>query len=156
MDSIIARLSRLPYDCGFCRRKSVSGSVCYRKSDGNLWHAEANSTSTTPGFAIAAQHIVASGPGIFALSNASIINVAWTWTVEGLIYISAATPGLITQTEPLVGQQVSCIGIAHTATTIRFELGIVTVGMLKGTHELRDLQIMSLQSDSVQPVISLD
>ena len=48
-----------------------------------------------------------------------ITNVAWTWTPGGLIYLSAATAGELTQVDPGVGAR-QIVGIADTATTIFF------------------------------------
>lgn len=55
------------------------------------------------------------------LKKGYVKNSAWTWVVGGLIYLSAATGGLMTQTQPSVaGNRVQIIGYAESATVIYF------------------------------------
>lgn len=74
------------------------GNICYVKSDGKLWKADADGTATVPGVAIALGSIAADGTGSFIL-NGIIRNDAWTWTVGGYVYLSTSA-GDLTQTAP--------------------------------------------------------
>ena len=52
----------------------------------------------------------------------------WSWTPSAMLYVSDATAGLITATEPVgTGDYIECIGYAVTATTIYFNPNLVMV-----------------------------
>ncbi len=89
--------------------------VLYMKSDGKLWKADADAAATMPGFFIAVATISADASGDIMVLGWPLRDDTWTWTVGGLIYVSA-TAGAMTQTAPAgVGDQVQVIGIATHA-----------------------------------------
>ena len=93
--------------------------VCYLKSDGKYWKADADAAATMPVIAIATAAISAEASGVFLLMG-FVRKDAWTWTIGGLLYASTA-PGAMVQTAPSgTGDQVQVIGIAITADIILF------------------------------------
>lgn len=96
------------------------GDICYIKSDGKLWKAKGDASSTMPGLAVSTGTISASATGLFLL-NGTINDTSWSWTVGGAIYVSAATGGASTQTAPSTsGNQVQKIGYALSANVMYF------------------------------------
>jgi hypothetical protein len=66
------------------------GQVCYVKSDGKAWLAKGDASTTMPGCVVALGSISANGSGAF-LGRGIVRDDSWSWTVGGLLYISAAT-----------------------------------------------------------------
>lgn len=101
------------------------GDVCYRKSDGKWWKADADAAASMPALAMATDTISADATGVFLL-NGFIRDDTWNWTVGGLIYAgsgatSSHTAGAINQAAPNgSGDQVQVIGIAYSADVIYF------------------------------------
>jgi hypothetical protein len=53
---------------------------------------------------------------------------SWTWTVGGLMYLSAATAGAMTQTAPSdTNNVIAILGVALSATTVFFNANLVQV-----------------------------
>ncbi len=78
----------------------VFGDVCYIKSDGKAWKADADGTAPAErGLLIALATISADAEGVFALPSTFIRDDTWAWTVGNPIYLSA-TAGALTQTAP--------------------------------------------------------
>lgn len=105
------------------------GDLCYRKSDGKWWKANAGSATTMPGCVVSLGTILTDDTGEFALPGSSqfIRNDSWSLTVGGLIYAST-TSGGITQTAPSsTGDQVQVIGYAYTSTIINFDPSLILV-----------------------------
>ena len=95
------------------------GDLCYRKSDGKYWKADANAASTMPGAVMALETISAAASGSF-LKIGFARDDSWSWTVGGLIYASTDAGGL-TQTAPSgSGDQVQVVGYAYSATVVYF------------------------------------
>lgn len=96
--------------------------VCYIKSDGKLWKANATDNTKMPTLYMATSTISANATGTF-FEKGYVTNSSWTWTVgatAGVLYAST-TAGAMTQTSPTtVGNIVQNIGIAESATVIRF------------------------------------
>jgi hypothetical protein len=102
------------------------GTLCYMKSDGKMWKADADQVTTMPGIAIATATVTTSAPGVFLL-NGNMRYDTWNWTVGGIVYAST-TAGNITQTAPSgSGDQVQSIGVALTADSIVFNPNYVLV-----------------------------
>jgi len=94
------------------------GDPVYIKSDGKMWKADANGSSTYPADAMAAATIAGDEAGIF-LMRGWARNDAWAWTVGGLLYLS--TTGTITQTAPSgTGEVIQVLGKASHADRIYF------------------------------------
>ncbi|MBA7582333.1 hypothetical protein ES708_24261 [subsurface metagenome] len=97
--------------------------VCYLKSDGKYWKADADAAATMPVIAIATAAISAEASGVFLLMG-FVRKDAWTWTIGGLLYADEGTGGTIggmTQTAPAgTGDQVQVVGIGITADIILF------------------------------------
>ena len=78
----------------------VFGDVCYIKSDGKAWKADADGAAPSErGLLIALATISADEAGVFALPGSFIRDDTWAWTVGNPIYLSA-TAGALTQTAP--------------------------------------------------------
>ncbi len=98
----------------------VIGDLTYIKSDGKMWKAKAESTSTMECTMVSTGTISSNASGIFFLHGV-FRNDAWNWTVGGKLYVSAGTAGLITQTKPATtGNQVQIVGYALSADEIYF------------------------------------
>lgn len=90
------------------------GSVCYIKSDGKAWKADADAIATSSAVVLALAAISADAAGSFLLLGFAR-NDSWSWTVGGLLYLST-TAGAITQTPPSATDDViQILGIATHA-----------------------------------------
>ena len=97
----------------------VFGEICYIKSDGKAWKADATAAATLPALIMAGATISANATGTFLFPGGFARNDAWNWSL-GLIWASL-TSGAITQTMPTAtdeGQQI--VGIATNADRIFF------------------------------------
>lgn len=78
----------------------VFGDVCYVKSDGKAWKADANAAEPAPrAWLVALGTINTNATGSFAAPGCFIRDDSWSWTVGGPVYLSD-TAGAMTQTAP--------------------------------------------------------
>jgi hypothetical protein len=99
--------------------------LCYMKSDGKLWQADASATSTAPCLWMAIEDANTTS-GQF-IERGYVRNDAWTLTVggsSGIVYLSATT-GEFTQTIPSGGDLIQPVGIAISADVMYFNPSIV-------------------------------
>ena len=97
----------------------VFGDVCYIKSDGKCWKADADDSATMPGMRMALESISASATGNFLLWGV-VRDDSWSWNIGETLYVSG-TAGAMTQAVTFTeGQQVQALGIALTATVVKF------------------------------------
>lgn len=101
------------------------GQLCYRKSDGKWWLADADAATTMPGLAMATASISADAAGVFLLSG-FLRDDSFNWTIGGLVYAGsgsdAHTAGALSQTKPTgSGDQVQIIGYGYTADILYFD-----------------------------------
>jgi len=89
----------------------------YIKSDGKIWKAKADAASTLPAIGVCPLAIDLETTGKVRL-NGWLFDDSWSLRVGGLIYVSASTAGLWTQTEPLSGNKSQIIGIAKSSKKI--------------------------------------
>ncbi len=96
------------------------GDVCYYKSDGKFWLADADAEATTKGLiALATATISADATGVF-LIRGLIRDDTWTWTTADTLWVPL-TPGNPTATEPTVsGDFARLIGYAQGADYVWF------------------------------------
>jgi hypothetical protein len=110
----------------------VFGELCYMKSDGKYWKADADASTTMPGLVLALASISAEASGNF-LHMGIIRDDSWTLTVgalSGLIFADGATAGAMTQTPPSgSGDQVQCLGYALTSHIMMFNPSPVVIEM---------------------------
>lgn len=97
------------------------GDLLYFKSDGKVWKAKADSTTTIPVMGLALASASANGSVSVLLNGIYRDDSLYAWTVGGVVYISAATSGAGTQTAPTATDNVSqVVGIATHADRIYF------------------------------------
>ena len=102
------------------------GDVCYFKSDGKAWKADASAISTAPATYLAAAVISADAAGVF-LRDGFARDDTWSWTVGGKIYLSE-TAGAFTQTAPTTASSVTqVLGVATHADRIDFRPSLDTL-----------------------------
>jgi hypothetical protein len=95
------------------------GEVCYFKSDGKMWKADADASTTMPVVGMAVAAIAADAAGDFILRG-FVRDDTWNWTVGGLIYAST-TAGALTQTAVSAsGDQLQIVGWAKSADIMYF------------------------------------
>ena len=113
--------------CDFTAGESVVfGEVCYIKSDGKMWKADADAEATSYCIAIALESISADASGSFLLIGVARDD-SWAWTVGSPIYLST-TAGAMTQTAPSgSGDIVQILGIATHADRVYFKPDLVQV-----------------------------
>lgn len=98
----------------------VFGNLCYMKSDGKWWKADADAIATMPGLALALATIAADADGVF-LKMGFARDDTWNWTAGGALYASTVAGGL-TQTAPSgSGDIVQKVGFALTADIFYFK-----------------------------------
>lgn len=91
----------------------VPGDPIYIKSDGKVWKADANGSSTYPCVGLAME-TASSGSHIVLLTGIYRDDSLFAWTVGGIVYLS--TGGALTQTQPSATDDViQIIGIATHA-----------------------------------------
>lgn len=113
----------VPLTCG---EAVAFGDICYVKSDGKAWLADASSDTTMPGIYMATA-TGAADDEISFLCLGFARNDAWAWTVGDLIYMST-TAGEMTATAPTGdGDQVQVVGVATHADMIYFKPSMVLV-----------------------------
>ena len=97
----------------------IVGHICYMKSDGKAWRADADSTITMPVMFIATATTTVNTKGIFLVKGRFRLD-AWSWSIGGIIFAST-TKGLMTQSTPDgTGDQIQGLGIATTTNEILF------------------------------------
>ena len=97
----------------------TTGDLCYMKSDGKLWKADASSSTTIPALWICTGDMLP-GEAFPFLEKGYIYDPSWTWTVGHMLYLST-TSGAITQTAPSSGgEYIQPIGIATKSNVIYF------------------------------------
>jgi hypothetical protein len=104
------------------------GDLCYLKSDGKYWKANATAKATTEGdLVIALETLIANETGRF-LKYGYIRDDSWAFTPGAKLYVGES-PGGITATKPsdLGGDCVRQIGNAYTATIIAFEQDLTLI-----------------------------
>jgi hypothetical protein len=103
----------------------VFGDLCYLKSDGKLWKADADTATTMPGVAMALGSLDADASGTFLLRG-FVRDDSWSWTVGGALFASTTAGGL-TQTAPSgAGDQLQAVGLATDADRMLFSPDVVT------------------------------
>ncbi|MBI4708255.1 MAG: DUF2190 family protein [Candidatus Omnitrophica bacterium] len=104
------------------------GQLVYYKSDGKVWKAKADATSTMTCMGIVTADASADASVVILLDGFIKDATLWNFTsggqasaAAGLIYVSEATAGLATQTKPSTATNiVQIVGFAIDADTIRF------------------------------------
>ena len=103
-----------------CGETVAFGNVCYLKSDGKLWLADASTDATVPGLWMALEAGAADAEVDF-LCLGYVRDDAWAWTVGGVLYLST-TAGGMTQTAPTGNaEMVQVLGVATHADRIYFK-----------------------------------
>ncbi len=97
-----------------CGETLVVGNAVYIKSDGKVWKADKDATSTMPGVAVMLQ-AGGADQSRRALYLGIMRDDSWTWTVGGIIYVQDS--GAMTQDVSgyTTGDQVQTMGIATHA-----------------------------------------
>lgn len=97
------------------------GDVLYMKfSDGKWWKAKADAYATTPAQRMAVASISANASGTMLIEG-NARNDAWSLATNK-VYLSAATAGAITTTQPsTTGNQIQSLGTGKTSTIIHFK-----------------------------------
>lgn len=92
------------------------GDIVYYKNDGKYWKADADSSTTVPGVAMATATISANAQGNF-LHFGYYKNTSWTFTSGDILYVSIDA-GSVTRTIPSgAGKQVQIVGYAVSSDT---------------------------------------
>ena len=91
---------------------SLTAYNVYYFGGSGLAKAKSDSSSTLPGICVASSTTVCVYSGV-------VTNGSWSWTEGGLVYVSDATGGLMTQTAPSTsGHYIQIAGVATSSTTI--------------------------------------
>jgi len=98
----------------------VIGDVCYLKSDGKFWKADADAEATAKGMlAIATASITADASGVFLLYG-KLRDDTWNWTIGAELYVHTEG-GNPTATRPSgAADIVRIIGHAYSADIMFF------------------------------------
>lgn len=102
-------------------QSTTLGQVCYMASDGDFTLAKGNAYATAQGnLGIATEAIGSTEYGTF-LQQGYICNTSWAWSTIGApLFISPATAGAMTETEPSAGEYARVVGFVVSSTVIRF------------------------------------
>lgn len=97
----------------------IVGHVCYIKSDGKAWRADADSSATMPGMFIATAATAADAKGIFLAKGRFRLDT-WNFSIGAILFVST-TKGLVADSAPSgTGDQLEGIGVALTTNEIMF------------------------------------
>jgi hypothetical protein len=90
----------------------LTAYLVYYRTSGSYAAAEANAIGTTPALCVASSTTN-------CVTNGSVTNGSWTWTDGGVIYLSDASGGGLTQTAPTTsGHFVQIVGVATSSTSM--------------------------------------
>ena len=105
---------------GLVGESLVFGDVCYMKSDGKFWKADANATGLYPAVAMSTATYSSGSSGSFLMVGQARQD-SWNWTIGGVVYLST-TAGGMTQTQPAATDDViQVLGVAFpNADTVYF------------------------------------
>lgn len=106
------------------------GDVCYMKNDGKYWKAKADAAGTASAVVMATGTINANATGLFLLWGLLRNDAGWggALTVGGMLFLSDATSGAITQLAPTTSGHINeDLGYAYGARTVYFDPNTVTV-----------------------------
>ena len=104
----------------------VPGDVVYVKSDGAVWRADANGTSTYPVFGMAME-TASSGDHVVLVRGIYRDDTRYNWTVGGVLYLST-TAGSMTQSQPSATDDViQPLGIATHADRVYFHPSLMWI-----------------------------
>ncbi len=104
----------------------VFGDICYVKSDGKMWKADASVIATATGVFMSMATIAADASGSF-LHIGIARDDSWAWTVGAKLYLSL-TAGAITETAPSATDEViQLLGVATHADRMLFNPQLVQV-----------------------------
>lgn len=99
------------------------GEICYMKSDGKYWLADADAVGSMPAKVMAMAAISANASGKL-LHMGYFRHDAWTWVLgdgEANLLWASVTPGAMSQTQPAgSGDQVQVVGYVVTADIVFF------------------------------------
>ena len=97
------------------------GDVCYLKSDGKFWKADADAEATSKGMLMMATNTIAGDASGLFLRKGFIRNDSWSFTVGAELFIHT-TPGGPTSTKPSgTGDIVRIVGYAYTTSIVYFD-----------------------------------
>lgn len=97
----------------------TKGDVVYVKSDGKVYKADADGSSTYPALFLVDQN-VDSGADVQLLGVGMMKDSDWDFTIGGILYLST-TPGSMTQTAPTSSSdRVQVLGVALAANIVYF------------------------------------
>jgi hypothetical protein len=86
------------------------GNLCYLKSDGKFWLAKADAYATTAGQLVIATAAANADATFVGLLYGYFLDATQDYTVGGEVWISKATAGLMTKTQPTTPAFLRCIG----------------------------------------------
>lgn len=105
----------------------VIGDICYMKSDGKAWKADADAIATSSALFISTGTTLADASGVFGIEGFLRDDSGYALTVGGLVYLSTTT-GAITQTAPSgTDDVVQALGVAISADIFYFRPNLVQV-----------------------------
>ena len=97
------------------------GDLCYQNADGSYYKAKGDSSTTMPAVVMAVTTIGTGASGNF-LQQGYARDASWSFTVGGTVWVSEATAGLATTTQPSTsGNQIQAVGYATAATYMYFQ-----------------------------------
>ena len=97
----------------------VFGNVCYFKSDGKMWKADADAIATATAIGMAVATIAAEATGKFLLYGIAE-DSHWNWTVGALLYLSITTGGMQVGAPVGTDDVIQILGVATHADRVFF------------------------------------
>jgi predicted RecA/RadA family phage recombinase len=113
--------------CNFTAGENlVFGDVCYLKSDGEMWKADADAIASSGAIALAIATINDGNSGSFLMIGIARDDT-WAWTVGGIVYLSTDV-GAMTQTQPSgTDDVIQVLGVATHADRVFFSPNLVQI-----------------------------
>lgn len=110
--------------------KLVFGELCYLKSDGKVYRADADSVIYLPGLFLLAEKAGASASdtAIFLEDGYIRCDARWAWATKGAVLYASGTLGGMTDSAPSGSNDgIQTVGIAETADIVKFKPDLLII-----------------------------
>jgi hypothetical protein len=110
--------------------KLVFGELCYLKSDGKVYRADADSVIYLPGLFLVADKAgaMANDTVVFLEDGYIRCDARWSWATKGAVLYASGTLGGLTDSAPTGSNDgIQTIGIVETAVIVKFKPDLLII-----------------------------
>jgi len=110
--------------------KLVFGELCYLKSDGKVYRADADSVIYLPGLFLVAEKAgaMANDTAVFLEDGYIRCDARWAWSTKGAVLYASGTLGGITDSSPTGSNDgIQTVGVVETADIVKFRPDLLII-----------------------------